>query len=209
MAEALAAVERVEKERQEQEENTIDVEVIDSHPQDETEAADTQSEAQSSDSQANDDTGQDEEAVLREQLLRLAADFENFRKRASRQMQEARQYGAERLLSDLLLIVDNLERALAHSEGDNNPIVDGVRMVAKQFLDVLGTHGVTRFDSLGKPFDPERHEAVGQAPAGDRVPGTVLEEIIKGYFIHDRLLRPAQVLVAATPREQKQTEEGE
>ena len=121
-------------------------------------------------------------------------------------MEEARRFGAEKVLYDLLAVVDNLERALTHAEGDTSPMVEGVRMVTKQFLDVLAQHGVQGFDSLGQPFDPERHEAMGQAPAGDRAPGTILEEMLKGYFLHDRLLRPAQVIVAAAPAQEEEEE---
>ncbi len=134
---------------------------------------------------------------LRDQLLRLAADFENYRKRAQREVQDARRFGSERLLADLLVVIDNLERAIAHAGTEPNPVIDGVRMVVKQFVDTLGNYGVKSFPSQGKLFDPERHEAVGQAPGGELPPGTVLEEITRGYFLHDRLLRPAQVIVVA------------
>lgn len=176
MAEALASVERHEKSsKADGEEDGIVV-------IDESEVVST-----------------DEESVkeLHERLLRLGADYDNFRKRSMRQMEEARRFGAEKVIYDLLAVIDNLERALMHAEGDESPMVEGVRMVTKQFLDVLGMHGVQGFDSLGEVFDPERHEAMGQEPAGDRPPGTVVEEMLKGYFLHDRLLRPAQVIVAA------------
>jgi molecular chaperone GrpE len=181
MAEALAAVEREEQEAEEA--NDEGLEVVD-----ESEVV------------ATDDASVRE---LHERLLRLGADFDNFRKRSVRQLEDARQFGAEKVLYDLLAVIDNLERALTHAQGDNSPMVEGVRMVAKQFLDVLGMHGVNGFESIDEPFDPERHEAMGQAPGdADHAPGTVVEEMLKGYFLHDRLLRPAQVVVAGAPAEE-------
>ncbi|MBI5509626.1 MAG: nucleotide exchange factor GrpE [Deltaproteobacteria bacterium] len=141
----------------------------------------------------------DEQVVPREQFLRLAADFENYRKRAIRDMDDARKYGIERLLKDLLPLLDNLDRALAHAQGDKSPVIEGVRMVAKQAAEILAGYGVIGFVSLGEPFDPERHEAVGQMPTDQHPPGTVAEEMLRGYRLHDRLLRPAQVMVAAAP----------
>jgi molecular chaperone GrpE len=182
MAEALASVERHEKQTKEPDVDQPDadgIEVVD-----EAEVVST-----------DDDSVKE----LHDRLLRLGADYDNFRKRSMRQMDEARRFGAEKVIYDLLAAIDNLERALAHAEGDESPMVEGVRMVTKQFLDVLGMHGVQGFDSKGEVFDPERHEAMGQEPAGERAPGTVVEEMLKGYFLHDRLLRPAQVIVAAAP----------
>jgi molecular chaperone GrpE len=184
MAEALAAVERHEQQAN-----------GDSAPEDGIEVADAADVVS-----ADDDSVKD----LHDRLLRLGADYDNFRKRSMRQMDEARRFGAEKVIYDLLAVVDNLERALAHAEGDTSPMVEGVRMVTKQFLDVLGMHGVQGFDSMGEVFDPERHEAMGQQPAGDRAPGTVVEEMLRGYFLHDRLLRPAQVLVAAAPTREEE-----
>jgi molecular chaperone GrpE len=141
----------------------------------------------------------EELAVAKDQLLRLAADFDNYRKRARREKEEYQKVANERLLRDVLPVADNLDRALAHAAADN-PVVAGVRMVSKQLLDILAGYGVRPFDSLGKQFNPEMHEALSQAPAGDAQPGSVLEEIERGYTLHDRLLRPAKVVVAAAPQ---------
>lgn len=138
--------------------------------------------------------------ALKEQLLRMAADFENFRKRAAREKTELRRFAAERVLDDFLPVLDNLQRALEHAQADD-PVAEGVRMVAKQFVDTLGQHGVTGFDSIGQVFDPERHEAMSQVPSAEAEPGTVLHEVQKGYMLHDRLLRPAKVVVALPPPE--------
>ncbi len=178
MAAALAAVEQREKSAEPDGQGTVEVEVNTEPPNGDAKPSVTEGE-------------------LRDQLLRLAADFDNFRKRSARQLEETRKFGIDRLLLDLLPVLDNLERALAHAGDASDPIVQGVRMVAKGFLDTLAQHGVQAFDSVGQVFDPERHEAVGQAPSGTAAPGTILEEMQKGYMLHERLLRAAQVIVAA------------
>lgn len=139
-------------------------------------------------------------ATMRDQMLRLGADFENLRKRSHREVEEARKMGTERLARDILPVVDNLERALQHAKG-GDPVVDGVKMVAKQLLDVLGGFGVKAFDSVGQSFDPERHEALSQVPTPGTAPGTIVAEMQRGYMIHDRLLRAAQVAIASAAAE--------
>ncbi len=139
-------------------------------------------------------------AAMRDQMLRLGADFENLRKRSHREIEEARKMGTERLARELLPVVDNLERALQHAK-DGDPVTDGVKMVAKQLLDVLGGFGVKAFDSVGQTFDPERHEALSQVPSPGAAPGTIVGEMQRGYMIHDRLLRAAQVAIAAAGAE--------
>lgn len=148
-------------------------------------------------------------AAMREQMLRLAADFENYRKRAAKDAEDTRKYGTERVLRDILPVLDNLERALAHSESDTSPVLMGVRMVAKQMLDTLGQYGVRTFASKGVPFDPERHEAVGQSVVADAAPGSIVEELQRGYVLHERLLRPARVIVAAVPADESNESPGE
>lgn len=181
MLDALASVERLEQEKT----GAPTVEVSEATPPAATDDA------------AALQTARQESEALREQLLRLAADFDNYRKRSRREQDDVRRFGIDRLLGDVLPILDNLDRALEHSGDSQDPVILGVRMVAKQFHDVLQAHGVKPFDSAGRPFDPERHEAVGQEPAGSSAAGTVLREMQRGYMIHDRLLRPARVTVAA------------
>lgn len=147
---------------------------------------------------------QGELSAMKDQLLRLGADFENLRKRSAREVDEARKFGVERFAREVLPVVDNLERALQHAKG-GDPVVDGVKMVAKQFLDVLGQFGVKGFEAVGKPFDPERHEALSQVPAPGAAPGSVVAEMQRGYMIHDRLLRAAQVAIAAIADDDEQT----
>lgn len=201
MAEALEAVER--RAAKPSQEGSADTEG------DEPQATDSVG-AELEKARAELETKKQELAALREQMLRLAADFENYRKRAAKDAEDTRKFGTERVLRDVLPVLDNLERALAHSETDSSPVLMGVRMVAKQFLDTLGQHGVRTFDSKGVPFDPERHEAVGQSTVLGAAPGSIVEELQRGYVLHERLLRPARVIVAAvaTPESNESPGEG-
>jgi molecular chaperone GrpE len=129
------------------------------------------------------------------QYLRLAADFENFRRRRAQEDLDRSRYASEAAAVALLPVLDNLQRAIQHApEGD--PMVDGVRMVARQFEDALRAVGVTAIDADGQPFDPAVHEAIGgeESPEVDR--DTVVAVLQPGYRLHDRVLRPALVRVA-------------
>ncbi|HEY8155966.1 MAG TPA: nucleotide exchange factor GrpE [Myxococcota bacterium] len=136
----------------------------------------------------------------KDRLIRLQADFENFRRRATREREEAIRYGAQNLFKDLLTTVDNLERAIDHARkgggGDLENLLQGVELVQKGLLGLMTRHGVTEIEALGKPFDPSHHEAMAQAPDASVAPNTVLEVLQKGYMLRDRLLRPARVIVA-------------
>jgi molecular chaperone GrpE len=137
-----------------------------------------------------------------ERLLRTAAEFDNFRKRAIKEKEDAQKFGNERLLRDFLPVVDNLERALDHVEQhDLKQVIEGVKLVQKLFESTLSKHGVVGFSAVGKAFDPTVHEALMQQESDDP-PGTVVSEMAKGYKLHDRLVRPAAVVVAK-PREGK------
>ncbi len=132
-------------------------------------------------------------------LLRARADFENYQKRAQRDRDEERRYAEAPLALDLLPALDNLERATAAARqaGDNGALVQGVLMVQAQLLDVLRRHGVTAIDAGGQPFDPNLHQAVMQQPAAGQAPNTVLQVLEQGFRVHDRVLRPARVIVSA------------
>jgi len=136
----------------------------------------------------------------KDRLIRLQADFENFRRRALREREEAIRYGAQNLFKDLLTTVDNLERAIDHARrgggGDSENLLQGVELVQKDLLGLMARHGVTEIDAIGKPFDPAQHEAMAQAADASVAPNTVLEVLQKGYKLRDRLLRPARVIVA-------------
>ncbi len=131
-------------------------------------------------------------------VLRIAADLENFRRRSQREKDDLRKYGIDRVVTELLPSVDNLDRALSHAELDSGDtsIVEGVRMVYRQLLSALEKHGVQSFESKGTQFDPQRHEALQQVETTELPNNTVVDEYQKGYFLHDRLLRPALVSVA-------------
>src|SRR5262245_24322684 len=132
-------------------------------------------------------------------LQRTRADFENYEKRVLRDLALERRYMHGGLAKDLLPALDNLDRATQAAEqaGEKGPLVQGVAMVKSQLLDALKRHGVTVIDAVGQPFDPGRHEAIMQQPAPDKPPGTVLQVVEQGFMLHDRVLRPAKVIVAA------------
>jgi molecular chaperone GrpE len=132
----------------------------------------------------------------------LVADFENARKRLTQDAERQRKYAAEPLARDLLTAFDNLERTTeaATKAGESGAIVQGVQATISQFLDVLKRHGVTRIDvAPGKPFDANLHQAVMQQPTNDFEPGAVTHVLQQGFLIHDRVLRPAAVIVASEP----------
>jgi molecular chaperone GrpE len=136
----------------------------------------------------------------KDRLVRLTADFENYRRRAQREREEAVRYGNQNLFKDLLTTVDNLERAIDHARkgggGDLEHLLQGVELVQKGLLGLMSRHGVSEVEALGKPFDPALHEAMAQAPDASVAPNTVIEVLQKGYKVRDRLLRPARVIVA-------------
>jgi molecular chaperone GrpE len=136
-----------------------------------------------------------------ERLLRQAAELENFKKRAAKEKEEIIRYGNESLIRDLLPILDNLERAVSYAGGGGNgtPLLEGVEMTLKSFLDVLGKHGVKQVSAKGELFDPKIHEAIAQVETKEFLPNSVVEEHHKGYFLLDRLLRPALVSTAKPP----------
>jgi len=136
-----------------------------------------------------------------DRLLRQAAELENFKKRAAREKTEAIRYANESLVKDLLPVLDNLERALDYAQGGGNgkPLLEGIEMVLKSFVEILGKHGVNSISAVGELFDPNKHEAIAQVVTQEHKPNTVVEEHHKGYYLLDRLLRPAQVSVAKPP----------
>jgi molecular chaperone GrpE len=136
----------------------------------------------------------------RDRLLRTAAEFDNYRKRTERERRELADRTVEALLLDLIGVVDDFERALgADAAGDGvEAYREGIALIHRQVLDLLGRRGVTPVDAVGADFDPNVHQAVTTEPAGDRRDGEVVEQFRRGYMIGDRLLRPAMVKVART-----------
>lgn len=142
-------------------------------------------------------------AELQDRLLRSQAELDNFRRRTHRDQDEARKYESLRLLHDLLPALDGLQRAVASAEqtGDMQNLLDGIRMVSQQFKDTLKAHSAEPIDALGKPFDPNLHEALSQIPMADCEPMTVVQVVEMGYRLHDRVVRPARVIVSCAPSE--------
>ena len=139
-----------------------------------------------------------EKRELHDRLLRTAAEFENFKKRAKKETDEASTRGREQLLKELLPALDNLARALQHAPA-GDPLAVGVLQTEKQLLQALEKFGVVRFTSVGKPFDPSLHDAIQQVETSEHPPGTVAQEFAPGYMIGQRLLRAAMVGVAKAP----------
>ena len=139
-----------------------------------------------------------ETARIRDQLLRTAADYDNFRKRTRRELDDAQKRGREELLRELLPVFDNLERAVVHAgqASDAKAVADGVGMVLKQFGDTLARIGIKRVPTVGAPFDPMVHEAIQQLETDEHPPGTIVAEVQPGYIVGDKLLRAAMVVVA-------------
>ena len=130
--------------------------------------------------------------------LRLAADLENYRKRAAKERDEVQRFGNEKLVKDLLPVVDGLDRALAAAAVDD-PLREGVKLVRATLEQTLARHGVVAFSAMGERFDPARHEALMQVPTREQPPGTVVMEHARGFRLNDRLVRPAMVGVSVEP----------
>jgi molecular chaperone GrpE len=141
---------------------------------------------------------QAEAARLKDQLLRLAADFDNYKKRSRKELEDVGKSARENVLRDLLPVFDNLERATSHASEatDVKALADGISMVTRQFLDTLGKIGIERVPALGLPFDPAMHEAVQHLETTEHPPGTVAMELQAGYRMGNRVIRPAMVVVA-------------
>lgn len=139
---------------------------------------------------------------------RTRADFENYQKRMKRDQAEERRFAQLPLAADLLSALDNLDRATtaAQQAGEKGPLVQGVAMVHTQLLDVLRRHGITPIEAQGKPFDPNHHQAVLQQPSKEHPPMTVVQVLERGYLIHDRVLRPACVVVSTAPEQSAKPE---
>jgi molecular chaperone GrpE len=132
-------------------------------------------------------------------LQRARADFENYQKRAARELNQERQYAQVPLARDLLPVLDNLDRAIGAAEEGKagGPWVEGVVMVRTLLLDALRRHHIKPIEAMGKPFDPNLHQAVMQQPTAELEPNTVLQVVEQGFLLHDRVLRPARVIVSS------------
>ena len=144
-----------------------------------------------------------------DRLLRVSAEFENYKKRASREMEDFRKYSNQSLIKEMLSVVDNLELAINSTNGHqtiDKGLVDGLAMTHKEILKVFEKFSVKPIIAKGQPFDPTFHEAVMQEESDDCPDNTVINELQKGYLIHDRLLRPSMVVVAKSGQKKDRTE---
>jgi molecular chaperone GrpE len=134
-----------------------------------------------------------------DRLLRVSAEFENYKKRSAREMEDFRKYANQSLLKEMLSVVDNLELAITSSQDGktaDKTLIEGLNLTLNEILRVFEKFHVTPIEAKGKPFDPAYHEAVMREETDDYPENTVISEFQKGYLIHDRLLRPAMVVVA-------------
>ncbi len=146
---------------------------------------------------------QEEIKRLKEENLRLLAELRNVTQRAQREKAEELKHAESELAKELLPVLDDLERTLnsAAETEDAEQIIEGVRIVYEHFLKVLRHRHIKPIDTVGKPFDPNRHEALMQQPSDEHPPNTVIQEVQRGYTMHDRVIRPAKVIVSALPAE--------
>ena len=144
-----------------------------------------------------------------DRLLRVSAEFDNYKKRSSREMEEFRKFANQSLIKEMLSVVDNLELAMNATNGPkaiDKDLLQGLEMTHREILKVFEKFSVKPIDAKGQPFDPTFHEAVMQEETNDSPKNTVINELQRGYMIHDRLLRPSMVVVAK-PKENNEDEE--
>jgi molecular chaperone GrpE len=149
-------------------------------------------------------------APLRERLMRALAETENTRRQGERRAQEAQQYAITNFARELLQVVDNLRRALDAAEGDAGKadrLIEGVAATDRVLAQILNRFGVKEVSALNQPFDPGKHEAVMETDQTEQPPGNVVQVLENGYTLHDRLLRPARVVVAKSPQKSWQPAE--
>jgi len=138
--------------------------------------------------------------ALQDKYLRLAAEFDNYKRLSQREQRDYARFANESLLKELLPVIDNLERAVRSSTENQGPdgLIQGMELIMKQFMETLAKFGVHPIPSVGKAFDPSRHQAVARVESNTVPAGSVVEEFQRGYYLHDRILRAAMVTVAAT-----------
>jgi len=151
---------------------------------------------------------QDQLTVEKDRVLRLSAEFENYKKRSSKELNEFKKFANETLLKQLLTVIDNMERAIssaAQDKGDLKILLEGIEMTHREMLRIMGMFNVKPVEAEGQSFDPAFHQAVTQLESDDHPANTVVTELQKGYMFHDRLIRPSMVVVSKTTTK-KETE---
>lgn len=161
---------------------------------------------------SNEETLEIEVAELRDKFIRSAADFENFKKRTTRQFDEIRSAATGRLLSDILEIIDNFERANGHNDGEDNnaneeSLRQGMELIFNQTKSILEKYNVKPIEAVGQPFDPNLHEAVMQTPSDEYEEGIITFEMTRGYKVDDRVLRHSKVGVSSGPARSDEKDE--
>ena len=143
-----------------------------------------------------------EKDELDERVLRIHAEADNFKKRLTKEKEEFQKYSNEKIVKELLPVIDNLERAVDHAAEarESGSLLEGIEITLNLFRQVLEKIGVSHISAIGEPFDPEKHEAVQQIESGDYGPNIVVSEFQKGYMLHERLIRPAMVAVSKPPQ---------
>ena len=147
-------------------------------------------------------TAQQEAGEAKQDMLRMQADMDNLRKRLVREHEKARRRTLERFMGDLLPVRDSLERGLEAAEdpaANVEALKEGKQLIMKMLIKAMGDHGLQTIDPAGEPFDPEKHEAMTMLPSAHHDENTVIEVLEKGYQLHDRLIRPAKVVVSRKP----------
>jgi molecular chaperone GrpE len=189
-------IEESESQDQSQEPTQADIQTPSASPDG---GAETKSADQDQDPESQLQAAQQEAKENYDRLLRASAEFDNYKKRTAREMQDVIKYANEKIFKELLTVVDNLERAIDAAgvdRTDDDPLVKGIHLTLSEVLKILERHKVKPVKALGEAFDPAYHQAMMQEEVADQAPNTVVREMQKGYVIHDRLLRPAMVVVS-------------
>ena len=145
---------------------------------------------------------------LKEDMMRLRAETDNFRKRLSKEKEDSVRYANEKVFKDLVPIYDNLKRALEAPDINVQSLKEGVDMIGKQFLSFLDKHHVKPIEALGETFDPNLHEVLSQIESAEHEEDVIIDEFGKGYYIHDRVLMPSKVVTSKKPQPDSNEEKG-
>ncbi|MCQ2560481.1 MAG: nucleotide exchange factor GrpE [Clostridia bacterium] len=167
-------------------------------PEEETAETEEKGEAAEEKAEEKSEEAAKEEEDLNTKYMRLAADFQNFRRRTEKEKSDIYAFANEKIAVDLLAVVDNFDRAMEHAESSADPkLAEGMQLILKQLKDVLEKNNISEIDALGKEFDPNYHNAVMTEAAGEGAePNTVTKVLQKGYILNKKVIRPAMVAVA-------------
>ena len=196
-----------ETERQEEDVQVIEIKTLDEEAGDQTVESDSKVEAEPVPETREEEIARltQEKQEQHERLLRAQADFDNYRKRVQKERADLLRYGSESALREILPVIDNMELAVDSArthDNSNAQLREGIEMVLSQFKSALERLGVKPIETVEHPFDPNKHEALMRVDAPEDQDGAVINEIRKGYYLHDKVIRPAQVTVGAYAQEQ-------